>query len=99
MIRKCRPRIEVIGIQRFEARAAVANGRGNGALRKIGAGFFLCVVAFAISAYAQQKIDSAQSAFSEIGWIDPSGYAQTVGGTAMYRATEKIKNKMALIAA
>jgi dipeptide/tripeptide permease len=35
------------------------------ALRKIGAGFFLCVVAFAISAYAQQKIDSAQSAFSE----------------------------------
>ena len=29
--------IEVIGIQRFEARAAVANGRGNGALRKIGA--------------------------------------------------------------
>lgn len=29
--------IDVIGIQRFEARAAVANGRGNGALRKIGA--------------------------------------------------------------
>jgi ribosomal-protein-alanine N-acetyltransferase len=28
---------EVIGAQRLEARAAVANGRGNGALRKIGA--------------------------------------------------------------
>ena len=27
----------VLGAQRFEARAAVANGRGNGALRKIGA--------------------------------------------------------------
>jgi RimJ/RimL family protein N-acetyltransferase len=29
--------IDVIGTQRLEARAAVANGRGNGALRKIGA--------------------------------------------------------------
>jgi ribosomal-protein-alanine N-acetyltransferase len=29
--------IEVLGTQRLEARAAVANGRGNGALRKIGA--------------------------------------------------------------
>jgi RimJ/RimL family protein N-acetyltransferase len=29
--------VDVIGAQRFEARAAVANGRGNGALRKIGA--------------------------------------------------------------
>jgi RimJ/RimL family protein N-acetyltransferase len=29
--------VDVIGMQRFEARAAVANGRGNGALRKIGA--------------------------------------------------------------
>jgi ribosomal-protein-alanine N-acetyltransferase len=29
--------IEVIGTHRLEARAAVANGRGNGALRKIGA--------------------------------------------------------------
>jgi RimJ/RimL family protein N-acetyltransferase len=29
--------VDVIGSQRFEARAAVANGRGNGALRKIGA--------------------------------------------------------------
>ena len=29
--------VDVIGLQRFEARAAVANGRGNGALRKIGA--------------------------------------------------------------
>ena len=29
--------VEVVGLQRFEARAAVANGRGNGALRKIGA--------------------------------------------------------------
>jgi len=28
---------EVIGVERLEARAAVANGRGNGALRKIGA--------------------------------------------------------------
>jgi ribosomal-protein-alanine N-acetyltransferase len=28
---------EVIGAERLEARAAVANGRGNGALRKIGA--------------------------------------------------------------
>ena len=28
---------DVIGAQRMEARAAVANGRGNGALRKIGA--------------------------------------------------------------
>jgi RimJ/RimL family protein N-acetyltransferase len=28
---------EVAGIRRLEARAAVANGRGNGALRKIGA--------------------------------------------------------------
>jgi RimJ/RimL family protein N-acetyltransferase len=28
---------DVIGAQRLEARAAVANGRGNGALRKIGA--------------------------------------------------------------
>jgi len=27
----------VVGAQRLEARAAVANGRGNGALRKIGA--------------------------------------------------------------
>ncbi|MCE2884487.1 MAG: POT family MFS transporter [Planctomycetaceae bacterium] len=35
------------------------------ALRKIGAGFFLCVVAFGISAYAQQKIDVAQSAFAD----------------------------------
>ncbi len=33
-------------------------------LRKIGAGFFLCVVAFGISAFAQQKIDAAQAAFS-----------------------------------
>jgi ribosomal-protein-alanine N-acetyltransferase len=29
--------IDVLGTQRLEARAAVANGRGNGALRKIGA--------------------------------------------------------------
>jgi len=29
--------IDVVGAQRLEARAAVANGRGNGALRKIGA--------------------------------------------------------------
>jgi ribosomal-protein-alanine N-acetyltransferase len=29
--------IDVIGVNRLEARAAVANGRGNGALRKIGA--------------------------------------------------------------
>ena len=29
--------IDVVGSQRLEARAAVANGRGNGALRKIGA--------------------------------------------------------------
>jgi RimJ/RimL family protein N-acetyltransferase len=29
--------VDVIGSARFEARAAVANGRGNGALRKIGA--------------------------------------------------------------
>ena len=29
--------IETIGVRRLEARAAVANGRGNGALRKIGA--------------------------------------------------------------
>ena len=28
---------EVVGVHRLEARAAVANGRGNGALRKIGA--------------------------------------------------------------
>lgn len=34
------------------------------ALRKIGAGFFLCVVAFGISAFAQQKIDAAQADFS-----------------------------------
>ncbi len=29
--------VDVIGVQRLEARAAVSNGRGNGALRKIGA--------------------------------------------------------------
>ena len=29
--------VDVVGTQRFEARAVVANGRGNGALRKIGA--------------------------------------------------------------
>ena len=29
--------VDVIGIERLEARAAVANGRGNGALRKLGA--------------------------------------------------------------
>jgi len=29
--------VDVAGVQRLEARAAVANGRGNGALRKIGA--------------------------------------------------------------
>ena len=29
--------VDVIGTHRLEARAAVANGRGNGALRKIGA--------------------------------------------------------------
>ena len=29
--------VDVIGAQRLEARAAVANGRGNGALRKLGA--------------------------------------------------------------
>jgi RimJ/RimL family protein N-acetyltransferase len=29
--------IDVIGVQRLEARAAAANGRGNGALRKVGA--------------------------------------------------------------
>jgi RimJ/RimL family protein N-acetyltransferase len=29
--------VDVVGLKRFEARAAVANGRGNGALRKIGA--------------------------------------------------------------
>jgi len=29
--------IETIGVRRLEARAAVANGRGNGALRKLGA--------------------------------------------------------------
>jgi len=28
---------DVIGVHRLEARSAVANGRGNGALRKIGA--------------------------------------------------------------
>jgi dipeptide/tripeptide permease len=35
------------------------------ALRKIGAGFFLCVAAFGISALAQQKIDTAQTAFAD----------------------------------
>jgi RimJ/RimL family protein N-acetyltransferase len=29
--------VDVIGTHRLEARAAVANGRGNGALRKVGA--------------------------------------------------------------
>src|SRR4026207_2523668 len=29
--------VVTIGVQRLEARAAVANGRGNGALRKLGA--------------------------------------------------------------
>lgn len=29
--------VETVGVQRLEARAAVANGRGNGALRKLGA--------------------------------------------------------------
>jgi [ribosomal protein S5]-alanine N-acetyltransferase len=29
--------VEVLGVRRLEARAAVANGRGNGALRKLGA--------------------------------------------------------------
>ena len=29
--------VDIVRLQRFEARAAVANGRGNGALRKIGA--------------------------------------------------------------
>ena len=29
--------VDVLGVLRFEARAAIANGRGNGALRKIGA--------------------------------------------------------------
>ena len=29
--------VDVLGVQRLEARAATANGRGNGALRKIGA--------------------------------------------------------------
>jgi RimJ/RimL family protein N-acetyltransferase len=29
--------VDVIGVERLEARASVANGRGNGALRKIGA--------------------------------------------------------------
>ena len=29
--------VDVLGTLRFEARAAVANGRGNGALRKLGA--------------------------------------------------------------
>ena len=29
--------VDVINVHRLEARAAVANGRGNGALRKIGA--------------------------------------------------------------
>jgi RimJ/RimL family protein N-acetyltransferase len=29
--------VETIGVSRLEARAAVANGRGNGALRKLGA--------------------------------------------------------------
>ena len=29
--------VDVVGIQRLEARACVANGRGNGALRKLGA--------------------------------------------------------------
>ena len=29
--------VDVIGVHRLEARAAVANGRGNGALRKVGA--------------------------------------------------------------
>jgi len=29
--------VETLGVHRLEARAAVANGRGNGALRKIGA--------------------------------------------------------------
>ena len=29
--------VDVVGVQRLEARASVANGRGNGALRKIGA--------------------------------------------------------------
>jgi RimJ/RimL family protein N-acetyltransferase len=29
--------IETVGVHRLEARAAVANGRGNGALRKLGA--------------------------------------------------------------
>ncbi len=29
--------VETLGVRRLEARAAVANGRGNGALRKLGA--------------------------------------------------------------
>jgi RimJ/RimL family protein N-acetyltransferase len=29
--------VEAVGVRRLEARAAVANGRGNGALRKLGA--------------------------------------------------------------
>ena len=31
--------VETLGVRRLEARAAVANGRGNGALRKLGAQF------------------------------------------------------------
>ena len=29
--------VDVVGVRRLEARSAVANGRGNGALRKMGA--------------------------------------------------------------
>ena len=29
--------VETVGVRRLEARAVVANGRGNGALRKLGA--------------------------------------------------------------
>jgi RimJ/RimL family protein N-acetyltransferase len=29
--------VDVVGVRRLEARSAVENGRGNGALRKIGA--------------------------------------------------------------
>ncbi|MBA3642310.1 MAG: GNAT family N-acetyltransferase, partial [Acidobacteria bacterium] len=65
---------DVIGVHRLEARAAVQNGRGNGALRKIGAlqegilrrsflrnGAYLDQVLWAILATDRESLRSAES--------------------------------------
>ena len=76
---------DVVGVRRLEARAAVANGRGNGALRKLGASregilreSFSC---------GGQRVDQALWSVLEEDWRHSKAVSGPGGRSAMKAAT------------